>query len=275
MGHLVTVLGTHPGAGSALVSANLAALLADRGRHQVRLVELDDALGHLADDLGVQPVLPLAGVAELAAGRRGSGSRAEIDTLLTPVAPGLLAVLGPPTRAGAPGSALAPAQRLTGHDTGLLLEALARSCDVVVADAPPSFDDPVVAALAMSDQVVVVTTAEGPAVEALALTLDSLGLMQISADRLVLVLNHVGGGPGPGEGDLLAGTAVPIAVTLPDCPDLPGGAVVSLDQPDLALSRALRRLAERVGRPFAADPAATPATAGAAALALLRRRRGR
>ena len=276
MGRLVTVLGTHPGAGSGLVTANLAALLADNGRHRVRLVELDYALGHLALDLGVEPALPVAGVAALAAGRQGAGSSAELDTLLTPVTPGLAAVLAPPTRAGSPGSPVAAAERLTGPATELLLEALRKDCDMVVADAPPSFDDAVVVALAMADQLVVVTTSEAPAVEALALTLDSLELMQVPSDRLVLVLNHAGPGSGPGEGDVLAGTVVPIAGTLPDCPDLPGGGLVSLDRPDLPLSRALRRLADRVGRQAPGDPATGTLTpAGTGALGLLRRRRTR
>ena len=44
------------------------------------------------------------------------------------------------------------------------------------------------------------TSPEGPAVEALRLTLESLALMEIDADRVCLVVNHVGGTGTAGAG---------------------------------------------------------------------------
>src|SRR5262249_20086788 len=160
------------GVGTTTLAVNLAAALAQDGPEPVRLVELDETLGHLAADLGVQPLGAVTDAATLAAGPRGREATIDLTALMTPLAPGLDGLLAPPP---APVDPAHPRARLGAAQTARLLETVRRDADVV-ADAPPAFDDPVVAALAMSDRVVVVTSPEGPAVEALRLTLESLAL---------------------------------------------------------------------------------------------------
>ncbi len=240
MGLLVTVLGTHPGVGTTTVAVNLAAALADGGLRSVRLVELDDALGHLAQDLGVQPVGAVTDAATLASGL-GRVDRAmdAVEPLLTPLSPGLTGLLAAPRPGGGAGTRV---HRLGAPGTARLLETVRDGADVVV-DAPAAFEDPVVTALAMSDRVVVVTSPEGPAVEALELTLESLALMQIPETRIDIVLNHVGSGPSNADGELPPAGAVPVTATIPDCPDLEDGtALVALADPEHPLAVAVGQL---------------------------------
>ena len=227
MGLLVTVLGTHAGVGTTTLAVNLAAALAHDGPNPVRLVELDETLGHLAADLGVVPHGAVTDAATLAAGPRGRSAPVDLTELMTPLAPGLVALLAPPPAPVDPG---APRLRLGAAATARLLEAVRTDADVV-ADAPASFDDAVVTALAMSDRVVVLTSPEGPAVEALRLTLESLALMEIDADRVCLVVNHVGGtgtagAGGLGEADAAYDQGLPVTALIPDCLDLEGGTVL-------------------------------------------------
>jgi pilus assembly protein CpaE len=249
MGLLVTVLGTHPGVGTTLLAANLAAAMADDGRVPVRLVELDDTLGHLAEDLGVQPAGAVTDAATLAAGPVGTGRAFDmVEPLLTPLAPGLTGLLAAPRVGGGAGTRV---QRLGAPATARLLEALRDGADVVV-DAPAAFQDPVVTALAMSDRVVVVTSPEGPAVEALGLTLESLALMQVPASRISIVLNHAGGGLGAETGELSPSAEVPVTAVVPDCADLgPAVALVALADPDHPVSVAVGLVVQTM-RPVAA-----------------------
>src|SRR5690349_2200624 len=136
MGLVVTVLGTHPGVGTTTIAVNLAAELAHESSGPVRLVELDETLGHLAADLGVEPVGAVTDAATLAAGSRGTPV-ADVTALLTPLAPGLAGLLAPPPVPADPGS---PRQRLGAPATARLLELVRQDADVV-ADAPASFDD--------------------------------------------------------------------------------------------------------------------------------------
>ncbi len=254
MGLLVTVLGTHPGVGTTTLAANLAAAMTADGRQPVRLVELDDALGHLAQDLGVQPAGAVTDAATLAAGSAGAGRALDmVEPLLTPLAPGLTGLLAAP-RLG--GGAAVRVHRLGAPGTARLLEAVRDGADVVV-DAPAAFEDPVVTALAMSDRVVVVTSPEGPAVEALALTLESLALMQVPAERISIVLNHAAAGSGAGDGadsgpavqvtavqvTAVQVTAAQVTVVVPDCADLEAGvALVAVDHPEHPVAVAVAQL---------------------------------
>jgi Flp pilus assembly CpaE family ATPase len=252
MGLLVTVLGTHPGVGTTLLAANLAAAMADDGLLPVRLVELDETLGHLAEDLGVQPAGAVTDAARLAAGPLGTGRALDMVepllTPLTPLAPGLTGLLAAPRVGGGAGTRV---QRLGAPATARLLEALRDGADVVV-DAPAAFQDPVVTALAMSDRVVVVTSPEGPAVEALSLTLESLALMQVPAARISIVLNHAGGGPGAETGELSPDAEVPVTAVVPDCADLgPGVALVALTDRDHPVTVAVGLIVQTM-RPGAA-----------------------
>ena len=267
MGLLVTVLGTHAGVGTTTLAVNLAAALAHQGSVPVRLVELDETLGHIAADLGVVPVGAVTDAATLAAGPRGRTAAVDLTALMTPLAPGLVGLLAPPPAPVDPGS---PRLRLGAAATGRLLEAVRTDADVV-ADAPAAFDDAVVTALAMSDRVVVVTSPEGPAVEALRLTLESLELMGVPAERICLVVNHVGGpasmaGSGLAEVEPAQEHGLPVTATIPDCPDLEGGTVlVAPRDAGHPLTLAVRQVARSVRTPDGA-PADGPV------VRLLRRR---
>jgi MinD-like ATPase involved in chromosome partitioning or flagellar assembly len=264
MGLLVTVLGTHAGVGTTTLAVNLAAALAQDGPDPVRLVELDETLGHLAVDLGVEPVGAVTDAATLAAGPRGRQGVVDLTALMTPLAPGLTALLAPPAVPAHPGH---PRIRLGAGETARLLEAVRRDA-AVVADAPAAFDDPVVAALAMSDRVVVVTSPEGPAVEALRLTLESLALMEVPTDRVCLVLNHLHAGAPLDE-------VLPVTATIPECPDLEDGTVLVAPR-DVShpLSVAVRQLvrAVRTAPASAGEPGTGNASGDGPVGRLLRRR---
>ena len=79
MGLLVTVLGTHAGVGTTTLAVNLAAALADDGPNAVRLVELDETLGHLAGRPRRRPARRRHRRRDAGRGLRGSGDAAPSD----------------------------------------------------------------------------------------------------------------------------------------------------------------------------------------------------
>ena len=96
------------------------------------------------------------------------------------------------------------------------------------------------------------TSPEGPAVEALRLTLESLALMEIDADRVCLVVNHVGGtgtagAGGLGETDAAYDQGLPVTAAHPRLPR-PGGRAVLVAPRDAGhpLAVAVRQVARAV-----------------------------
>ncbi len=170
-GVLVTVFSAKGGCGKTTVATNLAAALADGGRHQVCLVDLDLAFGDVAIALQLFPAHTIADAVPLA----GNLDAQALASLLTPHSPGLTTLVAPVE----PGHAESiPATLVT-----TILELLKQSFEYVVVDTPPAFDDHVLAAFDQSDLVALMATLDIPALKNLKLTLETLELLNYPRER--------------------------------------------------------------------------------------------
>ncbi len=235
-GHVVTVFSAKGGSGKTVLSVNLAAALADGGRRQVCLVDLDLAFGDVGICLQVFPAhtiadaLPLAEVLD----------EVMVAGLLTPHSPGLSLLVAPLDRSQS--EQISPL--LVDDVIGLLRVQF----DVVVVDTPPAFTDHVLAAIDRSDLVLLVATPDQLSLRSLALTMETLDLGAHPAERRQVLLNRARGEHEPGPAGGSRPVVEPVAL-VPDSRDVPGsvnrGVPLVLDDPDHQVSRVLVELAER------------------------------
>ncbi|MGH8938386.1 MAG: AAA family ATPase, partial [Actinomycetes bacterium] len=177
-GRLITVFSAKGGCGKTTLATNLAAALADRGRREVCLVDLDLAFGDVAIALQLFPAHTIADAVPLA----GSLDAQAVASLLTPHSPGLTTLVAPIE----PGTAESiPATLVAG-----ILTLLKQQFDFVIVDTPPAFDDHVLAAFDQSDMVALLATLDIPALKNLKLTLETLDLLNYPRERWRLVLNR-------------------------------------------------------------------------------------
>jgi len=236
-GVLVTVFSAKGGCGKTTVATNLAAALADGGRRQVCLVDLDLAFGDVAIALQLFPAHTIADAVPLA----GSLDSQALASLLTPHSPGLTTLVAPVE----PGHAESiPASLVTA-----ILELLKQNFDYVVVDTPPAFDDHVLAAFDQSDLVALMATLDIPALKNLKLTLETLELLNYPRERWRIVLNRSDSKVGLALSEVEKTLKVPISLQVPSSRDVPAsinrGVPIVLDDPKHPVSQAIKAFAER------------------------------
>ena len=231
LGELLTVFSAKGGCGKTTVATNLAAAMAKRGK-RVCLVDLDLAFGDVAIALQLFPSRSVADAVGVTTELDSTAIRGlvtryndNLDTILAPVEPG--------AGEAVPGSVVAD-----------LLQALKRSYDWVVVDTPPAFNDHVLAACDATDEFVLVTTLDVPALKNLKLTLEMLELLGYSRDRQRVVLNRADAKVGLTVDDAQKALNAPIALQVPSSAAVPTainrGVPIVLDQPGHAVSAALQ-----------------------------------
>ena len=236
-GVLVTVFSAKGGCGKTTVATNLAAALADGGRHQVCLVDLDLAFGDVAIALQLFPAHTIADAVPLA----GNLDAQALASLLTPHSPGLTTLVAPVE----PGHAESiPASLVT-----TILELLKQTFEYVVVDTPPAFDDHVLAAFDQSDLVALMATLDIPALKNLKLTLETLELLNYPRERWRIVLNRSDSKVGLALSEVEKTLKVPISLQVPSSRDVPAsinrGVPIVLDDPKHPVSQAIKEFAER------------------------------
>lgn len=255
-GRIVTVFAAKGGCGKTTLATNLAATLADRGRRQVCLVDLDLAFGDVAIALQLFPAHTIADAVPL-----GDVDFTAVQSLLTPHSPGLTTLVAPVE----PGSAESIPATLVSH----ILELLRAHFDYVVVDTPPAFDDQVLAAFDLSDVIALMATLDIPALKNLKLTLETMALLNYPRDRWRVVLNRADSKVGLAISEVEKTLKAPISAQIPSSRDVPHsinrGVPIALDDPRHPVSLAIRDFAENhvLGvippapvRPVADDPRA-------------------
>jgi pilus assembly protein CpaE len=235
-GRVVTVFSAKGGCGKTTLATNLAAVLADGGRRQVCLLDLDLAFGDVAIALQLFPVHTIADAI-------GLGEDLDVEAvlgLLTPHSPGLTTLVAPVE----PGTASSiPAELIT-----RILAILRESFDYVIVDTPPAFDDQVLAAFDASDIIVNIATLDVPAIKNLKLTLETLDLLNFPRERWQILLNRSDSKVGLSAHEVEKSLGATIAVQIPSSRDVPAatnrGVPIVLDQPRHPVSVAIRRFAE-------------------------------
>jgi pilus assembly protein CpaE len=179
-GRVVTVFSPKGGAGKSVVSVNLAATLARRGRRVV-LVDADLALGDVSVMLRLDPAHTIAE----AAGRIDRLDATLVGGLLTRHEPtGLEVLAAPPSPSDA--------EKITPSLLAGVLGVLTTMAELVVVDTPPVLDDLVLQLLADSDVAVLVVSLDVPSVKNARLGVEALELVRDPAAPVLLVLNRAG-----------------------------------------------------------------------------------
>jgi pilus assembly protein CpaE len=234
---VITVFSSKGGCGKTTLATNLAAVLADRGRREVCLVDLDLAFGDVAVAQQLFPAHSIADAVTLG----DNVDFGALQTLLTPHSPGLTTLTAPrePDR-----SESVPASLVT-H----ILEVLRERFDYVVVDTPPAFDDHVLAAFDISDVVALIAILDVPALKNLALTLKTLDLLNFPREKWRIVLNRADSKVGLSIAEVEKTLRSQIAVQIPSSKDVPAarnrGVPIVLDAPRHPVSSAIRSFAER------------------------------
>jgi pilus assembly protein CpaE len=234
-GQLLTVFSAKGGVGKTTVATNLSTMLAS-DQTRVCLVDLDLAFGDVAITLQIFPSRTIADAVPMQADLDMAG----LESLLTPVSDGLVTLVAPvqPDAKDTISSAL----------VARVFELLVEHFDFVVVDTPPSFDDHVLQAFDMSDQILLVTTPDIPALKNLKVALETLQLLNISQDQLKLILNRAQPKVGVTAEEVSASLGMTITAMIPSSADVPasinrGEPIVTAD-PRHPASRGIAVLAE-------------------------------
>jgi pilus assembly protein CpaE len=235
-GKLITVFSAKGGCGKTTLSTNLAAALADRGRREVVLVDLDLAFGDVAIALQLFPAHTIADAVPLGE----SLDEAALQALLTPHSPGLTTLVAPVE----PGAADAISAELVAR----IIDRLKDMYDYVVIDTPPAFDDQVLAAFDASDVIALIATLDIPALKNLKLTLETLELLNYPRDRWHVVLNRADSKVGLSIAEVEKTLGTAISAQIPSSRDVPAtinrGVPIVLDDPKHPVTIAVQQFAE-------------------------------
>jgi len=234
-GKLITVFSAKGGVGKTTVSTNLASALADGGKRNVCIVDLDLAFGDVSIVMQLFPVHTIADAAGI--DRRLDPS--VVEALLTEHSPGLK-VLAAPVQPEAK-------DRLTGETIGQILRVLKSCFDVVVVDSPPAFDDAVLQAFDESDLIVLVGTLDVPALKSLKITSETLGLLNHPREKWRFVLNKADMKVGLTPSEVEKTLDLKIAASIPQSNDVPTsinqGRPIVLENPRHSVSQVIKKFA--------------------------------
>lgn len=236
-GRVVTVFSAKGGCGKTTLSTNLAAALADGGRRQVCLVDLDLAFGDVAIALQLFPAHTIGDAIPLAA----TLDAPALLSLLSQHSPGLTTLVAPVD----PGTAEAIPASLVGD----ILDILRDQFDYLVIDTPPAFDDHVLAAFDRSDVVALIATLDIPALKALKLTLETLDLLNYPREKLRIVMNRSDSKVGLSLTEVQKTLRAPISAHVASSREVPAsinrGVPIVLDSPKHPVSQAIRKFGEQ------------------------------
>ena len=177
-GKIVTVFSNKGGNGTTTIAVNLADSLAtDHGK---RVVVVDLVLGH-GDVTMFFNVSPTYTVLDLAR-NNGKADPEYIDSLIVRHASGVCILADPPR--------IEDAEQISADQVRDMLATLRSTFDVVVVDVPHQFDEKTLAALEMSDTILLVTLLNLPALKNTQRSIELFARLGIFDDRVQLLLSR-------------------------------------------------------------------------------------
>jgi len=233
-GRIITVFGGKGGIGKSTVSTNLGIAL-DQAGARTCLIDLDLAFGDVAVMLSLMPERTLADAVAMADTLDAAG----VESLISKHESGLHAILAP--------SEPRTAESISADLVAKLFPLLTELYDIVLVDTPPAFTEHVLAAMDVSDHIVLVTTPEVPSIKNLKLTLQTLDLLGFPADRRKIVLNRADAQLGLTAADVSSMIDTTVQVEVPADRAVPlsinQGVPLVAERPRHPASRALQSLA--------------------------------
>lgn len=231
---LVTVFSTKGGCGKSLVSSNLAILAAEAINEQVMLVDLDLQSGDLAIMLQLMPALSIFDAA-LSASRLDTEA---LDGHLTPHRSGVSLLAAP----------MEPslAEQVSADDVTRILELLKAAHPLTIVDGPALFTDQLLAAIDVSDLIVLVGSMDVPSIKNLRLAMNTLGQLGYPRDHIKLVLNRADSKVGLRSNEVEKSLGAKIDVMIPSSRDVPlsinQGSPLAVSRPKSPVVSAIREL---------------------------------
>lgn len=177
-GKIVTVFSNKGGNGTTTIAANLSeALVTDHGKRVV-VVDLVMAHGDVTMFFNVTPTYTLLDLAR----NSGKADPEYIDSLIVRHSSGVCILADPPR--------IEDAEQISADQVRDMLSTLRSTFDVVVVDAPHQFDEKTLAALEMSDTVLLVTLLNLPALKNTQRSIELFARLGIFDGRVQLVLSR-------------------------------------------------------------------------------------
>ncbi len=208
-GRVITVFSPKGGSGKSVVSTNLAAAAAAKGRKRTLLVDLDLQFGDAAIMLGLQP---RSTVRELI-GTPTDLDREKLEVYTEEHSSGLRVLPAPMNPEDA---------ELVAEDAVRgLLEVARDANDLVVVDTAPFFYGPMLATLDLTDRLLVICNPDVPTLKNVRLALKTLELLQFPEEKLSVVLNRASSSMGLERGDVEAALDRQVDFVLPLDPGVP------------------------------------------------------
>lgn len=208
-GQVITVASPKGGVGKTTVATNIAVGLARSAPDRVVLVDLDIHFGDVASALNLSPTYSLPDTIRPAA----VGDAMALKTYLTRHETGLWVVPGSDSPAAA--------DAVTAHDIRALVKTLAHSFDYVVIDTAPGLPEHTLAALDLTNELVLVTGLDVPGVRGLRKEIETLNQLGLLLDARHLVLNFADSSRGLSVADVEATISAKVDVVLPTAKMVP------------------------------------------------------
>jgi pilus assembly protein CpaE len=232
-GKIVSVFSTKGGSGKSLIASNLAVLAAGALEEgSVGLVDLDLQSGDLAIMLQLIPALSIYDASQ-------SAGRLDIDALTGYLTqhPSGVSLLAAPTEPSL-------AEQIGTDAVAQILHLMRERFALTVVDGPPLFTEPMLVALDVSDQIVLVGSMDVPSIKNLKLALSTLHQLGHGRDKLRVVLNRADSKVGLRAAEVERSLGVDIDVQIPSSRDVP----MSLNQgTPLAISRPKSPVIQAIG----------------------------
>jgi pilus assembly protein CpaE len=175
-GKIITVFGAKGGVGASTIAVNLAISLVD-AKTRVCLVDADLQFGDTAVLLNLQAQRHIADLIQ----HLDELDADYLNTVLTAHPSGLKALLAPPRPE--------MAELVTAEHMKAVLDELKRAFDIVIIDSPTNFNDVNLATLDLSERVLLVTSADIPALKNARLFFDVTEALDYPKDKVVLIVN--------------------------------------------------------------------------------------
>lgn len=233
-GKVVTVFSAKGGVGKTTLATNMAVHLA-RTEKRTLLLDLDLSFGDVAISLQIVPERSIYGAVAMV----GHLDEEGIQSLVTTHEPSGLDVICAPSDPG-------DADRIPVSVVTEMIRVARRHYDYIIVDTPPSFTEHVLAAMDISDALILIATLDIPAVKNLRVALETLDALGAPKDNRVIVLNRADLKVGLRPEDVVSAIKVPIAVNIPSSISVPAsinrGVPIVIDDPKSPVSVAIEEM---------------------------------
>jgi len=180
-GRIVSVVSAKGGVGKSVVAANLAVALRTQTGGEVAIIDGDLQFGDVPVMMRLVPQYTIVDAVD-------AGDRLDAQMLRSLLTrhdlSGVLSLAAP--------SDPRHAEQIRADDVVKIAKAMADCCDYVVIDTPPQLNDISLSVMEVSDEVVLVTSADIANVKNVKIALEVLGLLGISEQKAHLVMNRAG-----------------------------------------------------------------------------------